>query len=302
MLLARVDRLPQDVRKLAQEAAVIGPRFDVACSKRCRRRTGQTRTQRSNSCATQKLWRKSAGPGSLSGQSYRFTQTLLQDVIYQNLLLQRRTEMHGAIGSALERSLGENPELLEDLVSLGHHFSLSAAQTKGARYLTAAGDRARMIYANDDALRLYQQALAALSADHGSGEGTAPAWRDALPIFAAAPDGAAPHKNTTKPFFMPSAQLEITLPRRGYFASWAGSSGTPASEKGGGELCRSGGVVGRNGRAPVEQAHLLQERGRLAFRLGDHAAAVHYAEEALGHARSASVEGDERWPRKPQAQ
>src|SRR5262249_15217666 len=29
MLLARVDRLPPDVRRLAQEAAVIGPRFDA---------------------------------------------------------------------------------------------------------------------------------------------------------------------------------------------------------------------------------------------------------------------------------
>ena len=34
MLLARVDRLPQEVRRLAQEAAVIGPRFDAPCSGR----------------------------------------------------------------------------------------------------------------------------------------------------------------------------------------------------------------------------------------------------------------------------
>ena len=34
MLLARVDRLPQEVRRLAQEAAVIGPRFDAALLKR----------------------------------------------------------------------------------------------------------------------------------------------------------------------------------------------------------------------------------------------------------------------------
>ncbi len=32
MLLARLDRLPQDVRRLAQEAAVIGPRFDAGFS------------------------------------------------------------------------------------------------------------------------------------------------------------------------------------------------------------------------------------------------------------------------------
>ena len=46
---------------------------------------------------------------------------------------------------------------------LGHHFGLSALREKGARYLREAGDRARMIYANDDAVRFYEQALAALA-------------------------------------------------------------------------------------------------------------------------------------------
>ncbi|MGO8657985.1 hypothetical protein ACC771_20650, partial [Rhizobium ruizarguesonis] len=30
LLLARVDRLPQEIRRLAQEAAVVGPKFDTA--------------------------------------------------------------------------------------------------------------------------------------------------------------------------------------------------------------------------------------------------------------------------------
>ena len=103
MLLARLDRLPHEVRRLAQEAAVIGPRFDAALLAaiagdpakveagldlllRCRDHRGGRRA-----------------PGSISSQSYRFTQTLLQDVIYQNLLLQRRTEMHGRIGRGARR-------------------------------------------------------------------------------------------------------------------------------------------------------------------------------------------------------
>ena len=163
MLLARVDRLPQEARRLAQEAAVIGPRFDARCSRPSQPiRPGSMRI--SNCCAMPRSSRRSPGQARSSSQGYRFTQTLLQDVIYQNLLLQRRTEMHGRIGAAFERICGDSPERLEDLTVLGHHFSLSAAREKGARYLRAAGDRARMIYANDDALRFYQQALAALGA------------------------------------------------------------------------------------------------------------------------------------------
>jgi tetratricopeptide (TPR) repeat protein len=38
--------------------------------------------------------------------------------------------------------------------------------------------------------------------------------------------------------------------------------------------------------APIERAHLLQERGRLAFRMADHAAAARWAEDALGVAEA----------------
>ena len=144
LLLARVDRLPHEVRRLAQEAAVIGPRFDAAL-------LGATATDPAKVEAGLELLcdaeiiEEVAGANSISLQSYRFTQTMLQDVIYQNLLLQRRIEMHGRIGAALERLCGDNPERLEDLILLGHHFSLSASKPKGARYLSAAGDRARTI-------------------------------------------------------------------------------------------------------------------------------------------------------------
>ena len=161
MLLARIDRLPQESRRLAQEAAVIGPRFDARLLKAVADDPARLDADLELLCDAE-IIEEVAGSGLTSSQGYRFTQTILQDVIYQNLLLQRRTEMHGKIGAAFERICGDSPERLEDLTLLGHHLSLGTAREKGARYLRAAGDRARMIYANDDALRLYQQALAAL--------------------------------------------------------------------------------------------------------------------------------------------
>ena len=60
----------------------------------------------------------------MASQSYRFTQTLLQDVIYQNLLLQRRTEMHCEGRLRLWSICTEpDPERLDDLLLLGHHFA-----------------------------------------------------------------------------------------------------------------------------------------------------------------------------------
>ncbi|TIR01735.1 MAG: adenylate/guanylate cyclase domain-containing protein, partial [Mesorhizobium sp.] len=102
MLLARVDRLPQEVRRLAQEAAVIGPRFDAALLKAVTADPGRLEAGSELLCDAE-IIEEVAGSGSVSSQSYRFTQTLLQDVIYQNLLLQRRTDIHGRVGAALEK-------------------------------------------------------------------------------------------------------------------------------------------------------------------------------------------------------
>jgi hypothetical protein len=44
--------------------------------------------------------------------------------------------------------------------------------------------------------------------------------------------------------------------------------------------------------APIERAHLLQERGRLAFRMGDNAGAVRWADEAIGFAEPYSTDLD----------
>src|SRR4029077_19229271 len=90
---------------------------------------------------------------------YRFTHALVHEVVYQNLLLARRTELHERVGRALERAAGPHPERLSDLEALGHHWSLSADRPRGARYLIAAGDFARALYANDDAIRHYERAL-----------------------------------------------------------------------------------------------------------------------------------------------
>ena len=130
MLLARVDRCRRRCAGLAQEAAVIGPRFDAGLLGAIGSRSGRRWKRDSNCCAMPRSSRRSPGANSISPQSYRFTQTMLQDVIYQNLLLQRRIEMHGRIGAALERHMREQPERLEDLILLGHHFSLSASKPK----------------------------------------------------------------------------------------------------------------------------------------------------------------------------
>jgi predicted ATPase/class 3 adenylate cyclase len=287
MLLARVDRLPQEVRRLAQEAAVIGPRFDASLVKAVTADPGRLEASLELLCDAE-IIEEAAGSGSISSQCYRFTQTLLQDVIYQNLLLQRRTDMHGRIGAAFELLCGDNPERLEDLTVLGHHFGQSAQREKGARYLQAAGDRARMIHANDDALRFYERALAALDTIGQTPLKLAIAERIA-DLCGPAGRREIAHNNYET--------VLMAYQEAGDRVAWArvlrkiGRLLWDVGKRDSAESRYAEAAALLDGAdAPIEQAHLWQERGRLAFRSGDHAQAAKWADAALACVRALTLE------------
>ncbi|MBR0744654.1 AAA family ATPase [Bradyrhizobium japonicum] len=291
LLLARLDRLPHQVRRLAQEAAVIGPRFDAAALGAAATEPARVEAGLELLCDAE-IIEEIAGANSISLRTYRFTQTMLQDVIYQNLLLQRRIELHGRIGAALERLYGHEPERLEDLILLGHHFSLSASKPKGARYLRAAGDRARASYANDDAICLYQQALAVLL----TGGEREP---ERLVLYERIADlcAAAGRRNTAEEHYQSALEGhraiqdrigEARILRKLGRLLWDAGKRIKAET----HYAEAANLLG-GFEAPIEWAHLLQERGRLAFRTGDHVAAARWADEALGYARSAPADADE---------
>ena len=159
LLLSRIDQLPAERRRLLQEAAVLGAAFDEALLR-------EVVTDPPAAGALEYLVEaellQPAG-AAREGPRYRFTHALVHEVVYQNLLLARRTELHERVARALERAAGAHPERLSDLEALGHHWSLSADKPRGARYLLAAGDWARGVYANEDAIRHYERALRTLA-------------------------------------------------------------------------------------------------------------------------------------------
>jgi predicted ATPase/class 3 adenylate cyclase len=290
LLLARLDRLPHEVRRLAQEAAVIGPRFDTSVLGATATEPARVETGLELLCDAE-IVEEVAGANSISLQSYRFTQTMLHDVIYQNLLLQRRIEIHGRIGAALERLYGDAPERLEDLILLGHHFSLGPNKQKGVRYLGAAGDRARAIYANDDAIRLYQQALAVLLSTGDQAPEQLVLYEQIAELC-----GAAGRRNTAEEHYQTALDAHCAAGDRASEARVLRKLGRllwDAGKRDRAEAHYAEAAALLEGMdAPIEWAQLLQERGHLAFRMGDHAAAVRWADEALAYAQSAPPKVD----------
>jgi ABC-type oligopeptide transport system substrate-binding subunit len=98
---------------------------------------------------------------------YRFRHILFQKYLYNTLDPVERAYLHQAVGTALEALYGEGTE--EIAVQLAHHFYEAGIAEKAVGYLSQAGDRARGLYAHQEAIDYYQRALTFLKEQGDAG-------------------------------------------------------------------------------------------------------------------------------------
>ena len=300
LLLARIDRLPAGARQTLQEAAVVGPAFPEALLREVATDPGSLDQTLAALVDAELLVDASRTtseslPGPATERRYRFRHGLFHDVAYQNLLVSRRSELHTRIGQALERLCGPEPRRLEDLEALGHHFRLSKDKPRGARYLVAAGDWARAIHANADAIRHFERALEILEACEGL-EAQLLSVRERLG------DLLGPVGDRAR------ALQQLSLARDGYARAAdqpgqarvlrkIGALHWDAGDRTEAQRCFQQGLTLIEAVPDhIELAHLYQEMGQLAFRGGDNDGAVRWAERALAHAErlaARAATGDE---------
>ena len=293
LLLSRVDHLPPETRRLLQEAAVLGPVFNtkllrMVCSEPEVCESSLALLQDAELLDDAPRATGTQGSSAAAGQC-QFTHALVQEVVYQNLLMQRRSDLHGCVGETLETLCAGHPQRLEDLEALGHHFSLSIDKAKGARYLVAAGDWARAIYANEDAVRQYKRALKTLK-ECESSEVEELSVREGLGDLLGLTgqrDIALEHYEVILQGYHSSGDkvAEARLQRKMGGLHW------DAGDRDGGKKCCQTGLALLEGHAGhIELAHLYQEMGRMAFRSGDNQRAVEWAERALRQAEQLANE------------
>jgi adenylate cyclase len=291
LLLSRVDHLPAEARRLLQEAAVLGLVFDkdvlrVMAGAPERFDPGLDLLQEA-----ELIEEVPHGPGvpGPPGRRYRFTQALVQEVVYQNLLVTRRTEAHDRAGRAYESLCGGQPQQLEEIEALGHHFSLGADRRRGAHLLLAAGDRASAVYANEDALRNYERALRTLRECGARAEQCPVRERlgDLLATLGRRTE-ALEHYEAVRGHCVEAGErrAQARLSRKLGGLHWDAGERDRALE------CFSAGLaLLEGGGDDVESAHLYQEMGRLAFRSGDNQRAIEWAERALALTETLAVDG-----------
>jgi tetratricopeptide (TPR) repeat protein len=153
IIVSRIDRLPEDHKRTLQTAAVIGREFAA----RLLQRIADIQTQLDDCLSELKnlefIYEKSAFPDL----EYMFKHMLTQEAAYNSLLSRRRTQLHTAIGLAMEELYQER--LTERYEELARHFTQGEAWGKAFLYLGRSGDKARQAYANQEAVAFYTQAI-----------------------------------------------------------------------------------------------------------------------------------------------
>jgi ABC-type transport system substrate-binding protein/class 3 adenylate cyclase len=150
-LQARLDRLDPKTREVVNVAAVVGRTFGLPLLERLvphdELAHALTELQRLDLIVEV---RRRPHP------EYRFRHGLVQEVAYGSLVQSKRKKLHHKVGDALEELYKESPEQAYGL--LARNFEIADVPEKAVEYLLKAGDAARAIYADQEALEYYRKA------------------------------------------------------------------------------------------------------------------------------------------------
>jgi ABC-type oligopeptide transport system substrate-binding subunit len=157
VLLARIDRLQEDVRRTLQLASVIGKSFLYRLLESIASAERQLDQHLSQLQRADLVREKTRRPEL----EYIFRHSLTQQAAYNSLLIERRREFHRKVGEALEGLFTDRPEEFYGL--LAHHFDAAGEQDKAVDYLIKAGDKSRLEDAHEEAIQYYRRAIELLS-------------------------------------------------------------------------------------------------------------------------------------------
>ena len=161
LILSRIDSLDASARRAAHVAAVLGHAFPATLLRRVLG-PGDWGAVLARLEEHGILTRESRVRGDGRGTTWmwHFRHPLVQETVYASLLSGTRTALHRVAGDALEHMTDET--VADRLALLALHFGRSDDRERAVHYLCAAGDRARILYLNREAIHYYEDALGRL--------------------------------------------------------------------------------------------------------------------------------------------
>ncbi|MEJ2210276.1 MAG: tetratricopeptide repeat protein [Anaerolineae bacterium] len=267
IIARRLDRLPLDLQRTVQLAAVQGERFDFDLLQVAGGLEPALLLSGLRALVQQRFFDETE-------QDYRFHHDKIGQVAYDAIPAADRPQLHLQVARALERMQPAR------VTALAHHWTQAEVWDKSATYHRHAGDRAREVYANGEAIDHYARALAAL--DH------LPAAADPAGRFEVLLAREELHDLQGQR----SAQAEDLQTLEGLIGDWPGSSHTAGPEQAGAAVPT---LAGR-------RVEVALRRIRYTMAMVDYEGAIAMAQEAVNLAEAARIpeleaEGHYQWGR-----
>jgi tetratricopeptide (TPR) repeat protein len=95
-----------------------------------------------------------------------FTDTIVRDVVYEEVGTFERKKLHGTVGTALEKTYAQKID--EHLGELALHFLESGNKDKALDYFLKAGEKAQSVHANRETISYFQSAFKLLEEKGGA--------------------------------------------------------------------------------------------------------------------------------------
>lgn len=153
VIQSRIDQLEEEAKRILQMASVIGRVFLYRVLDYIAQSEQQLQAAFSKLQRVELIRERNRIPEL----EYIFKHALTQEVAYENLLLKRRQEYHRRVGECLERIYGNNLDGYYEI--LAHHYKLGEVWEKALEYNIKAGEKSKRIYANQEAVKYYTQAI-----------------------------------------------------------------------------------------------------------------------------------------------
>ena len=164
VVMARVDRLDARLRQLLSTASVIGRNFLYTVL----RSVAEQIEAVDGTLDELKQRQFIEEAAELPELIYKFRHALMQEAIYDSLLLDQRKKLHGRVADCLLEIFAGRTQGVASV--LAFHYARADQPDKALRYLLEAADQSIKIAADAEALKYYEDAL------NTYGKGTAAPW------------------------------------------------------------------------------------------------------------------------------
>jgi class 3 adenylate cyclase/tetratricopeptide (TPR) repeat protein len=155
VIMARIDRLDEDLKQVLRLASVVGRSFFY----RVLAAIAQAEEELDKDLADLEEREFIREKARIPELEYIFKHALVQEATYESILISRRKELHRRVAEVIETLFAER---LEEFYSLlAYHYSKAEEWEKAQAYLFKAGDQAGTIAADAEALAYYEEALEA---------------------------------------------------------------------------------------------------------------------------------------------